>query len=145
MELYLIFQGSGGWPICAISCLKEELLLLNSQAFFIVFWFLEEFLFTHTKAFNCEIANVFSTTTYNFLLSSPKKLISLPDETIIKERKKANWGKMNIGVGYFVTSKVRDMEKSRELEIISMRNYVVGHVHSLNYSLIGKSSWCCCT
>ena len=38
----------------------------------------------------------------------------------MKERKKEEWGKKNIGVGSFVTAKAGETENSREGKIIRM-------------------------
>ena len=46
----------------------------------------------------------------------------------MKKRKKAKWGKMNIGVGSFVTSKGREMDKTREVESRRIGKEVVGCV-----------------
>ena len=46
----------------------------------------------------------------------------------MKDRKKANQVRINIGVGYFVTAKVEEMANTREGEIISIRKDLVGCV-----------------
>ena len=53
--------------------------------------------------------------------------MSLPVDTITKERKEEKWGKMKIGVGSIVTAKVGDMEKkTMEGKSRRMRRDLVG-------------------
>ena len=58
----------------------------------------------------------------------PKSTISLPVDTIMKEKKEEKWGKMKIGVGSFATAKVGDMDNTREGDIKRMIKKLVGCV-----------------
>ena len=72
--------------------------------------FLFELIFTQ-KYFYSAIADC----SQSFLLPHPKLTIRLPVLKIMKERKEEKWGKMNIGVGYFVTAKIGETDNTKEV------------------------------